>query len=68
MFNLLESEYDKYKEWNKEHKKTCTLYMNDGAIGGRITYHFTPTGLGAIKEVSCACDHKKLDLTEYDHW
>ncbi len=35
-----------------------------GAIGGSLTYCFTPTTLGVVAEVKCACG-KKIDLTDY---
>ena len=37
-----------------------------GAIGGSMTYSFTPTGLGIIVKVECF--GQTLDLTEYDCW
>lgn len=43
-----------------------------GAIGGYITYQFTPTSLGLIKIVHWCKDvpdwADKLDLTEYENW
>jgi len=38
-----------------------------GAIGGRLTWCFTTTGLGTIVIVKCACGESK-DLTLYDEW
>lgn len=35
-----------------------------GAIGGAYTWCFTPTSIGTILHIKCACG-KKLDLTEY---
>lgn len=37
-----------------------------GAIGGDLTYSFTPTSLGTIIKVECF--NKQLDLTAYDEW
>lgn len=51
-------------EWDKDHE--CTL-TTQGAIGGRITYEFTPTGLGLITVVRCACGDK-INLTNFENW
>lgn len=41
-------------------------YPYFGAVGGDLTYSFTPTSLGTIVRVtSCG---KTLDLTDYDMW
>ena len=64
-FSYDEEELKKYNKWMKKHNKKCPLYGNDGAIGGRITYSFTPTSLGLIKKIECGCG-EKLDLTDYD--
>jgi hypothetical protein len=40
---------------------------NQGAIGGRLTYCFTPTNLGTIIKIKCACG-EELDLTNYESW
>ena len=61
-------------KWIAEHNKTCE-YHDDGttpcnpcgAIGGRFTYNFTPTGLGLITTMECACG-EKLELTDFDMW
>ena len=69
MFNLTDEQRSKYQEWLKEHDKEC-LYTNpeaQGAIGGRITYCFTPTGLGVITSIRCACGGS-IDLTDYENW
>lgn len=38
-----------------------------GAIGGGITWSFTPTSLGTVEVLSCACG-EKLDLTDFANW
>ncbi len=53
--------------WIKEHNKTCEYYKNQGAIGGRLTYTFTPTGLGMIRKVKCTCGEEK-DVSNYEDW
>lgn len=37
-----------------------------GAIGGAVTYQFTPTSLGVVFKV--IVDDNELDLTEYNLW
>ena len=39
-----------------------------GAIGGALTYEFTPTGLGVVTKVRFSGYDEVLDLTEYDSW
>lgn len=41
-------------------------YPYEGAIGGGITYSFTPTGLGIIIKVESY--GQVLDLTDYGSW
>ena len=38
-----------------------------GAIGGSLTYSFTPTSLGVILKVTHA-NGSELDVTEYNDW
>lgn len=53
-----------FNNWNKERKEVCKLTYT-GAIGGRLTYSFTPTGLGTVVKVKCACG-EEIDLTDYN--
>ena len=39
-----------------------------GAIGGSITYSFTPTGLGCIIKVKHEYTGAELDLTDVEDW
>lgn len=43
-----------------------------GAIGGALTYEFTPTGLGIITKVTFCKGlpghEATVDLTDYDEW
>lgn len=41
-------------------------YPYEGAIGGGLTYSFTPTSLGVI--VKAKYGEFTLDLTDYDSW
>lgn len=67
VFELDNEQVEKYYVWFNHHKNNCPLYMIDGAIGGRETFYFTPTGLGVIVKVKCACG-EELDLTNYEEW
>jgi hypothetical protein len=50
-------------EWMKQLPEAYT-----GAIGGRIEYLITPTGLGLIIKVRDAVTKSELDLTDYNDW
>jgi len=69
IFELDETELKKFKKWKERHNKTCPFKnpMKQGAIGGRFTYSFCPTGVGVTTVVKCACG-EKIDLTDYDNW
>ena len=75
-FKFSEDQAKALNEWNKEHKKECkytkkitdTVFVDVcGCIGGRLSYEFTPTGLGIVTTAKCACGYE-LDLTDYDLW
>ena len=65
MFNLTKEQSKRVGEWRKDHG--CTLSITKGAIGGALTYSFTPTNIGVAEKVSCACG-KDLNLTDYVLW
>jgi len=56
-------------DWLREHDKNCPYSdpMKCGAIGGRLTYCFTPTALGLVIKVKCGCGEEK-DVSDYDSW
>jgi hypothetical protein len=64
-FTLTDDEILTLREWDRA-GHDCTI-TTEGAIGDRLTYQFTPTGLGIIKVVKCACG-AKLNLTNYEDW
>ena len=66
-FELTGEEETKYKKWIAKHDKKCPLKNHEGAIGGRLTFSFTPTGLGLITEVRCGCGGK-INLTDCEQW
>ncbi len=65
-FELDEDELKTLKELVCEHGRLCTV-KGSGAIGGRLTYTFTPTNMGYITKVECCCG-EVFDLTDYDSW
>jgi hypothetical protein len=69
VFRLDTEELKKLAAWREEHDKTCKYAhpSKQGAIGGRLTYCFTPTSLGSVTKVKCACG-EEVDLTDYDAW
>ena len=68
-FQIDEKETKKLNDWLKEHNKKCVFKdpANQGAIGGRLTYSFTPTGLGCVIKITCACG-ENVDVTDYNAW
>ena len=69
-----EVELERYAEWGEEHDKTCVYYDDgtqaespQGAIGGRLSFCFTPTGVGTAIVIKCACD-EEVNVTNYGEW
>lgn len=73
-----EDEQKRLQEWDEEHLKSHHGGREPygGAIGGRITYSVTYTGLGIVFKVKCgscvASDKPKevyeKDLSDYNSW
>jgi len=59
------------RECEKFFKHECVYTRKEapvtGASGGTYTYSFTPTTLGTVIHLSCACG-KKEDVTDYRMW
>lgn len=66
-FTLDKKQFNEVQNWMKEHKCKFKSQWDLGAIGGRFTYQFTPTSLGAICKVKCACG-KEIDVTHSEDW
>jgi len=64
LFKLTDEQFILAHEFRINHE--CPI-SNSSTIGGRISYEFTPTGLGIIEVVKCTCG-SKLDLTDYNTW
>jgi hypothetical protein len=67
--------YPEILERQKQNPEMAAMIFTDsdgreipymGAIGGGLTYSFTPTSLGTVVKVSFG--DKVLDLTDYDMW
>jgi len=62
---LNKNETLKAENFKKLHKHND---VNKGAIGGHITYSFTPTSIGTAVTVECNICGKKENITDYDSW
>lgn len=65
-FRLSDQDKTNYRKWLKDHNETCPIQY-EGAIGGKISFHFTPTGLGPVIKITCDCG-EELDLTDVESW
>lgn len=63
MFSIDERQWKLIGEWMDKKEKVYT-----GAIGGRLTYQFTPTNIGLITKVLDPIDKTELDVTNYEEW
>jgi len=79
MFTINDVESGRIKAWKERHDLECPLSPQNnkdklksptGAIGGRISYSFTPTGLGNVVEVDCVCKKGEyhFNATDFDGW
>lgn len=64
-FILDDEQEKKVSDWQKNHK--CPFRMEDGcrrggSFGDIETYSFTPTSIGIVVTVKCACG-SKIDVT-----
>lgn len=66
MFTLDKDECKKLNEWLDALTPDKNAY--DGAIGGRLTYSFTPTSIGTIVKVKDNMSGSEIDLTDYESW
>lgn len=64
IFSLGDQDISRVNEWKAAHD--CGLSYQ-GAIGGKYTYCFSPTNLGIVVKVRCACG-SEIDVTDYDSW
>jgi hypothetical protein len=68
-FELTEGENEQAREWIAKHTPTCPNVedLETTAIGGCWTYMFTPTSIGTVVKVKCACGEMQ-DVTDYKEW
>jgi hypothetical protein len=70
-FTLDDKQLEKFVNWDAAHRLKCpyspTSGGDCGAIGGRLTFSFTPTGIGVVTKVDCTCG-EVLDLSDYENW
>ena len=43
-------------------------YPYGGAIGGDLTYSFTPTNIGVVVKITHGLTNETLDISDYDNW
>lgn len=55
-FPISEKEMDNIRKWIGEHEKEHP--GGHGAVSGKYTYEFTPTGIGTFGCVKCSCGKK----------
>lgn len=60
-FGLTTDQQKQLKDWHND----CEA--DAGAIGGRVSYTFTPTGLGMCIKAQCMCG-EEIDLTDVADW
>lgn len=56
---------EQQKVYMKKHKIGVPYY---GAIGGELSYHFTPTSLGVVLKITHNGTRETLDATDYEDW
>ena len=61
-FTLDALQNETIQNWMRDHDCPIT---NVGAIGGRFTFSFTPTSIGTVEKVQCACG-EEIDVTDYN--
>ena len=62
VFELDEVQIKKYEKWKKKLPK-----IDYGAVGGCITFCFTPTGIGTMVKVK-SDDGGEINLTDFENW
>lgn len=65
-FEIDDKQSKLFNAWDEEHAPIC-LIKYAGAIGGVLTWKFTPTTIGLVTKVKCACG-VECDLSDYNDW
>ena len=63
LFRLTEEQTTKLLDW-----MNALPVAETGAVGGRFTYMFTPTGIGLVVKVEDGITKQQIDLTDYNDW
>jgi hypothetical protein len=63
-FIIEHDQLEKIAQWMIDHECSIT---HVGAIGGKTSYIFTPTGIGTVIKARCACG-SEVDVTDYEDW
>lgn len=64
-FKLYGTEIKSAEEFETQHGH---YDVNKGAIGGHISYIFTPTGIGTAIKLKCSVCNEEKDITDYNTW
>lgn len=67
-FSLNKLEITEANKFSSEHKKCESSLETAPAIGGRISYIFTPTALGVAVTIRCNCCGKEQEITDISTW
>ncbi len=73
MFEISDEQRKKIRAWSTEIDERIAKEQGRedgpyyGAIGGSLTYMFTPTSIGVIIQVKHASG-EELDVSDYDSW
>lgn len=57
-FSITDKEQLKIKALLAVHDEKCKYAKSRSAIGGRLSYVFTPTTIGTIAFIKCSCGEK----------
>lgn len=73
MFSLTAVQKGRVRIWSVEQDDLVRSQQNlnepyYGAIGGELTYSFTPTSIGVIVKVAHAVTKSKLDVSDYERF
>lgn len=68
-FRLTPKQNVQIKEWDADHENSLgqKCVEPDTAIGGRTTFSFTPTSIGVVVRIRCACGWT-IDVSDYEDW
>ena len=73
MFSLDENQQNKINKWAEAIDKKVAEQQGRpdayyGAIGGSLTYSFTPTSIGVVITVKHGLTNEIIDVSDYEEW